>query len=126
MRKYAYIGIREAANRLNANLRQFTAFLVDEGYCYRSDRAQHPLCPEKDQVLLGHMVIWRVRKQNYTGQQMRFTPAGFEYISQRWADYNPPSCDMRKTARKRFLAEKSGNPQKEKLENNVIRLFKAR
>ena len=34
-------------------------------------------------------------------------------ISKRWAEHNPFNCDMRKTARKRFLAEKYGQRQKE-------------
>lgn len=85
------VGIQEAAKILRLNMRELGIWLVEAKFCFRK-QPHNRLTPYAHNVDMGWFVIKTGKSSNSFGdetmyEQMRFTPAGLEYISKVAPDY---------------------------------------
>lgn len=79
-------GIREVCKVLNANEREFIAFLLERHILYRLD---HKLMPHSSQSDTGRFVVrtGQALANEHQFEQTKFTPKGFVWVAGEWAKH---------------------------------------
>ena len=74
---------REVAKYLNANEREFRAFLVDRGIMYQLNSSW---VPYERHIKADRFAVKTGENNGYAFTQCKFTPKGVEWISQLWSE----------------------------------------